>query len=149
MKKSVVSNGDEVQDTATVWVKFIMQGGVKLQLEAAEHKDVIFCPSRLLTSCFCGRGDRTLYNKKMRKRKDLGIGGIIRVCKFCADKIEIKVTVLGAGQKPVFVQLGEYVGIPFLDPKTAKEANVKESYSKMCFGCTIIGPSAWKRPIFM
>lgn len=53
----------------------------------------------------------------MKKRKDAGIDGIIQVCTFRADMMEIQVTVLGSGQKCVFVQRCEYVGIPFLEVK--------------------------------
>lgn len=43
MKISVISNGNEVQGTATMLIIFILQGNVKLLSEAPEYKDVVVC----------------------------------------------------------------------------------------------------------
>lgn len=48
MKRSIISNSDEVKDTSTMLVTFNIQGNVKFQLEGTEHKDVIFCPFKII-----------------------------------------------------------------------------------------------------
>lgn len=47
MKISVISNGNEVQGTATMLIIFILQGNIKLLSEATKHKNVIICPFKI------------------------------------------------------------------------------------------------------
>lgn len=62
MKISMISTGEDVEDTATMTTAFMMQRNVTLQLEAAEHKDVIFCPFELTDLLLWQSGQNLFIN---------------------------------------------------------------------------------------